>query len=73
MLPAGALAESDRDRLCRQFIRNLDWNEKSFIVSALTGEGCKELTYAIMEYLEHAAPVQDQEPDQTEPGEASAL
>jgi GTP-binding protein len=68
---ADMLPENDRDRLCREFIRNLGWDEKSFVVSALTGEGCKELTYAIMEYLEHAPPAQDPEPEQVEPGEAS--
>jgi GTP-binding protein len=68
---ADMLPENDRDRLSREFIRNLGSDEKSFIVSALTGEGCKELTYAIMEYLERAKPVTDQEPEPTEPGEAS--
>ncbi|GAB1718557.1 MAG: Small GTP-binding protein domain [Nitrosospira sp.] len=67
---ADMLPENDRDRLCREFIRNLGWNEKSFIVSALTGEGCKELTYAIMEYLEHAEPARKQEPEEAESGEA---
>jgi GTP-binding protein len=69
---ADMLPENDRDRLCREFIRNLGWEGKSFIVSALTGEGCKELTYAIMEYLEQAMPVTDQEPEQTESSGASA-
>jgi GTP-binding protein len=69
---ADMLPENDRDRLSREFIRNLGWDGKSFIVSALTGEGCKELTYAIMEYLEHVAPIQEQEPEQAEPDEASA-
>jgi GTPase len=66
---ADMLPENDRDRLCREFIRNLGQDGKSFVISALTGEGCKELTYAIMEYLEHALPIQDSEP--AEPGEAS--
>lgn len=65
------LPENDRDRLCREFTRNLGWDGKSFVVSALTGEGCKELTYAIMEYLELAPPVPDTGPKQSEPGEAS--
>jgi GTP-binding protein len=69
---ADMLQENDRDRLCREFTRNLGWDGKSFVVSALTGESCRELTYAIMEYIEHAAPVQDQEPEQAESGEASA-
>src|SRR5690349_16747460 len=70
---ADMLPEKDRDRLCREFIRSLRWDEKSFIISALTGEGCKELTYAIMEYLEHAPPVPDTGPKQSESGEANDL
>lgn len=47
MLPA-----DEREKICKKFIRSLGWKGKSFIISALTGEGCKELTYAIMEHLE---------------------
>jgi len=47
MLPA-----DEREKICKKLIRSLGWKEKSFIISALTGEGCKELTYAIMEHLE---------------------
>jgi len=36
----------------RRFIEDLGWQNKSFIISALTGEGCKKLTYAIMDYLD---------------------
>lgn len=41
-----------REKICSDFIHKLGWKEKSFIISALTGEGCKALTYAIMEHLE---------------------
>ena len=47
MLPA-----DEREKICKKFIRSLGWKGKSLIISALTGEGCKELTYAIMEHLE---------------------
>lgn len=42
----------DRAERCKKFIAEFGWQGKSFIISAMTGEGCKELTYAIMEYLE---------------------
>jgi GTP-binding protein len=58
---ADMLPENERNKLCGQFIRDLGWNGKSFVISALTGDGCKELTYAIMEYLEHASQILDQE------------
>jgi GTPase len=38
----------------KKFLRDFGWRDKSFIISALTGTGCKELTYAIMEYLDAA-------------------
>lgn len=47
------MPEESRAELCRQFVEKLEWKGKYFIVSALTGEGCKLLTYAIMDYLEH--------------------
>ena len=45
------LPEDRREKICGDFVHKLDWKGKSFIISALTGEGCKTLTYAIMEYL----------------------
>ena len=53
MMPADNRAE-----LCRQFVEKLGWKDKYFIISALTGEGCKSLTYAIMDYLEQNLPPQ---------------
>ena len=49
---ADLLPEQEREKVCRRFLRKLGWEGKSFIISAITGEGCKELTYAIMDYLE---------------------
>jgi GTP-binding protein len=44
--------EDERDERRRQFLRDFGWEGKSFIISALSGEGCKELVYAIMTHLE---------------------
>ncbi|BCB25852.1 GTPase Obg [Sulfurimicrobium lacus] len=46
------VAEDERSEQLQQFLRDFGWEGRSFIISALTGEGCKTLTYAIMEYLE---------------------
>ena len=46
------LDPSERVQKCRQFLSDFGWQEKSFIISALTGEGCKELIFAVMQYLE---------------------
>jgi GTP-binding protein len=46
-VPAG-----ERERAVKRFLRNFRWRGKSFIISALTGEGCRELVFAVMTYLE---------------------
>ncbi|MEP6606853.1 MAG: GTPase ObgE, partial [Nitrosospira sp.] len=58
---ADLLPENEREKICKKFIRGLGWKGKSFIVSAISGEGCKALTYAIMEHLEQESTVPDQE------------
>ncbi|MGH8762985.1 MAG: Obg family GTPase CgtA [Nitrosospira sp.] len=55
------LPESEREKICKRFIRDLGWKGKSFTISALSGEGCKALTYAIMEFLEHDSAAENQE------------
>ncbi len=46
------LVPSERAQKCRRFLSDFGWQEKSFIISALTGEGCRELIFAVMQYLE---------------------
>ncbi len=46
------LPEDERAAICNQLIHNLGWEGRYFTISALSGAGCKVLTYAIMEYLE---------------------
>lgn len=58
---ADLLNEQDRDKISKKFLRELRWKDKSFLISAVNGEGCRELTYAIMEYLEHQAIDKDDE------------
>jgi len=49
----------DREERIRSFLsaytRLVSEPEKTFIISALTGEGGRELTFAIMEHLQHTA------------------
>ena len=49
---ADMLPPEEGEKICKDFIRRLRWKEKTFIISALTGVGCKELIYAIMGHLE---------------------
>jgi GTP-binding protein len=47
-----ALPAEERARTAKRFVKALGWKGKSFIISALTHEGCRELAYAVMEHLE---------------------
>src|SRR5690349_10764708 len=54
------LPENEREKTCKKFIRSLGWNGKSFIISAISGEGCDRLVYAIMDYLEQESAKQEE-------------
>jgi GTP-binding protein len=45
------LAEDERDKALKHFIKDFRWKGKWFAISALTGEGCRELSFAIWEHL----------------------
>ena len=47
-----ALPAEERAGAARRVLKGLGWKGKSFIISALTGEGCRELTFAVTEHLE---------------------
>jgi GTP-binding protein len=62
---ADLIAPDEREEKVRAFLsgysRAVATPEKSFIISALTGEGCRALTYAIMEHLQQYARVEPAE------------
>ena len=47
MLPA-----EERKTVAAKLVRKLRWRGPSFSISALTGEGCRELSFAVMNFLE---------------------
>jgi GTP-binding protein len=49
---ADLLATEEQMQRVEQFLQDFGWRDKSFMISALSGAGCKELTYAIMEHLD---------------------
>lgn len=65
------LPEDEHEKICKKFIRSLSWRGKSFTISALSGEGCKALTYAIMEYLEQDSGAENREPEKAGEPQAS--
>jgi len=54
MMPA-----DEREQRRQQFLKDFGWDGKCFIISALTSEGCKEVTYAIMEFLDQNRPAEE--------------
>ncbi len=68
------LEETERQERIDSFIRDFGWEGPVYAISALTGEGCRPLVYAIMEYLEqvkksealHEEAASEEEPEEGE-------
>lgn len=54
--------EDERDAVCRQVLDKLDWKGPVFQVSALSGEGTRPLTQAVMRWIEDQAEVEAEDP-----------
>lgn len=54
----------DREEKIAAFLKAFGQDTRYFIISAISGEGCKELSYAIMEYLTEAAAQEAAENDE---------
>jgi GTP-binding protein len=59
------LQPETRDERVQRFVRDFDWNGPCFAISAITGDGCKELTYAIMDYLVQLPSMNPDESEET--------
>jgi GTP-binding protein len=46
------LPTEERKTVAARLVRRLRWRGPSFCISALTGEGCRELSFAVMKFLE---------------------
>jgi len=46
------LQTDERKTVAAKLVRRLRWRGPSFCISALTGEGCRELSFAVMNFLE---------------------
>lgn len=46
------IAEDERDTRCQQFLKDIGWSGPVYYISAISGEGCTELTGALMDRLE---------------------
>jgi len=46
------LPPDEQAQHCQAIIEELDWQGRVFQISALSGQGCQELCYSVMQYLE---------------------
>jgi GTP-binding protein len=46
------LPEEDRETTAKEIVRRLRWRGPVFSLSAMTGEGCQSLVYAVMDHVE---------------------
>jgi GTPase len=46
------LANEEREEKIADFLQRFDWHGPYFAISALTGAGCRELSFAIMDHME---------------------
>ena len=51
---ADLLEEKDREKRAKAFVKKFGWKGPWFVASAMKSEGTRELTFAIMDYLEEA-------------------
>jgi GTP-binding protein len=49
------IPEAERGKLVQKLLKQLGVKRKSFSISALTGEGCRAMTFAVMEHVEDSA------------------
>ena len=59
----------EREAVVAKFVADYGWDGPVFAISALDGSGCRELTYAVMDYLQTLGPAVASPPeaDATEP------
>ncbi|HSR01786.1 MAG TPA: GTPase ObgE [Methylophilaceae bacterium] len=54
------------DEVVKAFVKEFDWDGPIFAISAINGNGCRQLTYAIMEHMEAMRLKEQEEENQNE-------
>lgn len=57
------VAPDERDQRCRELVEALDWKGPVFQISALSGEGVKPLSQAVMSWLEEQRQLEAEDPE----------
>jgi len=58
----------DSKSVVEKFIKDYGWDGRCFAISAISGAGCRELTFAIMEHIESTRAAEDKESDANKEG-----
>jgi GTP-binding protein len=58
--------EDEREAHCQAIVDELDWKGTVFSISALSGEGTKPLTQAVMRWIEERAAEEAENPEAAE-------
>ena len=53
------IPECDRDAKCKAFVKSFRWKGPVFGISAIDGAGCRELTFAVQDWLDAHPPADD--------------
>ena len=57
------IPDDERVKRVKAFVRSYRWKGPVFAISAVNGEGCRELTFAIQDWLDaHPVPLESEEP-----------
>ncbi|HEX3097960.1 MAG TPA: GTPase, partial [Usitatibacter sp.] len=69
---ADLLAPAERKKRAAALVKKLRWTKPWFVISAIDGAGCKEVTYKVMELMEaERHPAGSPPPDKVARGQAS--
>ena len=49
----------ESEAVVKKFVKDYGWKGRVFAISAISGIGCKELTYAIMQHIEENKHVEE--------------
>jgi GTPase len=64
---ADLLDEDEAEKRVKAIIKGMRWKGPHFMISAMKGEGCRELSFAIMDHLDQVRAAQAPEATQTAP------
>ena len=64
--------EDERAKRVKAFLKRYGKVERHFAISAINGDGCRELTYAIMDHVEAQRAIAEPNPETTADSDENA-